>query len=334
VYVYTGGVWRMQGSGQVVTAEARNRIVNGAIQHSQEAGFQGGVTGNGSYSGDQWRLSFNGGGPISSSRNDNLYPSDPDSTNWLRLNGGSTVIGSPAASQFVQFNQPIEGIRMSDAKWGTVAAKPVVVRFRAAGSVAGTYCFAIRNGALNRAYVVKFSVTTTPQWFSFAIPGDTTGTWPTDTTQWGQIVFCGMSGTDSRAPAEAVWSAGLYVSLAGTSNLLSAASQMLDVTNVGLYLDPNATGVPPPWQMPDEAQELAACKRYYDKVPMTVSTACLYWSARWAATKRVSPAITQQFDVGSAATFAALSTEPLEGFYCSANHGSVATARITGNARM
>jgi hypothetical protein len=46
---------------------------------------------------------------------------------------------------------------------------------------------------------------------------------------------------------------------------MGVANNAFYIFDVGLYLDPNNTGVAPPWQMPDEAEELRACQRYWEK---------------------------------------------------------------------
>jgi hypothetical protein len=48
---------------------------------------------------------------------------------------------------------------------------------------------------------------------------------------------------------------------------LACRRQIRACQNVGLYLDRNNIGLQPPWVMPDEAQELAACKRYWQLLP-------------------------------------------------------------------
>ena len=46
---------------------------------------------------------------------------------------------------------------------------------------------------------------------------------------------------------------------------LRTTGNVFELFDVGLYLDPHNTGIAPPWQMPDEAEELRACQRYYCK---------------------------------------------------------------------
>ena len=40
------------------------------------------------------------------------------------------------------------------------------------------------------------------------------------------------------------------------TNGMAGAGNVFELFDVGLYLDPDNTGLPPKWQMPDEAEEL------------------------------------------------------------------------------
>jgi hypothetical protein len=44
---------------------------------------------------------------------------------------------------------------------------------------------------------------------------------------------------------------------------MATAGNVFELWDVGFYLDPNNTGLPPPWVTPDYASELAACQRYW-----------------------------------------------------------------------
>jgi hypothetical protein len=332
-YEWDGTVWRMSGTaGALVTAEAYNRVVNGAMQLSQEYGFNTTpVATSTQYAIDQWRLVFGGttGAPLLIGRSD-IYPTDAESNNWLRLSAGGTVDASVAAGDVVQVNQPVEGNRIADFKWGTPGAKAVVLRFRAAGN-AGTYCVSLREGTGSRSFVKLFTVTTTPQWFSFAIPGDTGGTWVKDTTNALFINFCGMAGTTNHAPAEGVWSAGNFVGLAGMSNIMAVASQTLDITNVGLYLDPQATGKAPQWQTPDFASELLACQRYWNIDTFGINaygaaSTPITWRSSFPATMRVNPTMAQAGQSASNCTFNAFDQVTTKSFR------TFVTVTATGNA--
>jgi hypothetical protein len=240
------------------TAEPYNRIVNGAMQHSQENGRGGSAT-SGYWVADQW--SYGNGGPTS-----NLGLSAAGNPNSLQMwNGAGTF--SPAASSLNWIIQKIEGNRMADFGWGTASAKSAVLRFTAwVSAAAAPFVFGavVKQGG-SHSFVQNFTATATPTEFVMPIPGPTIGTWPTDTAESASIAFCSMAGSNYITSSSRTWVAGHFFAATGVGNLFSASNQGLNIANVGLYLDPNATGVAPPWVMPDYASELATCQRYYSK---------------------------------------------------------------------
>jgi hypothetical protein len=292
IYVYTGGVWRMQGSGQVVTAETRSRIVNGAMQVSQQIGDAAG-TGSTNFYADEWQLNFVGQGTITGQRVQ--VPTPNGSQNRLRV----TVTAAEAtfgATDHLFWQQNIEGIRVADFKWGTAAARQVVLRF-GFKAPAGTYSVSIINDAAARSYVASFTIaagqanTDTEQ--VFVIPGDTTGVYPVGAVRC-MILNIEMA-PGSTYQGAAGWQAGAKYGTSASTNGGATAGAVYELFDVGLYLDPNATGVPPPWQMPDEAAELLACQRYWQKgitaFAGTVTNATTTSIMGWFPEMRIGPAI-------------------------------------------
>jgi hypothetical protein len=248
----------------VATAQARNRIVNGAMQISQEAGNTN-LGGSGQYPADQFGVLFVTTGTINFQRVQVVTPNG--SANRLRV----VIVAadtSLAAGEYLFVQSAVEGIRVADFRWGSASAKQVVLRFWWK-SPAGTYSVMVGNGsAPTRSYIANFTVsagqanTDTEQ--TLVIPGDTSGTWPTDTSAGLLLRICMASGTTFQGAAG--WQAGNVFATSATSNGMASTSNVYELFDVGLYLDPLATGVAPRWEMPDEAQELAACQRYFNRI--------------------------------------------------------------------
>jgi hypothetical protein len=59
------------------------------------------------------------------------------------------------------------------------------------------------------------------------------------------------------------WQAGCKFGVSGNTNGMATAGAVYELFDAGLYYDPLNTGVAPAWEMPDEAQELVACQRYW-----------------------------------------------------------------------
>ena len=176
----------------------------------------------------------------------------------------TTADAALAAGDYAYIGQNIEGVRIADFRYGAASARQAVLRF-GFKAPAGTYSVAVRNSAGDRSYVTNFTIsagqanTDTEQ--TIVIPGDTTGTWLTDNGI-GCAVRIGLAaGTTFQGVAG--WQAGNLFCTAANSNGIGTAAAVFELFDVGLYLDPQATGTPPQWEMPDEAEELAACFRYF-----------------------------------------------------------------------
>lgn len=286
----------------------RNRIINPAFQISQETGDSGG--GNGVYAADMWLFAFIASGATLGC-NRVSTPSVPNGSNRrCRIN---ISVGKPslAAADYCGWFHAIEGEQIADLQWGTANAKPIVVRFWFRAPAAGTYALAIRNGPSGRSYVHPFTVNSADgQLVTAAIPGDTSGTWPTDNTRGMTFSVALAVGTTYQAPTADTWLAGDYFGHASMSNGIATNGPTSDLMDVGLYVDPGSTGVAPPWQLPDQQAELEKCQRYWETsypagvspgavngngalvVQRTNSATTDYAGAQFKANKRIAPTMT------------------------------------------
>lgn len=244
----------------VSTAQARSRVCNGAMQISQENG-NAASTASGYYPADQWYEAFGTTAVVSTQRVQAVTPNG--SKDRLRFSV-TTADASMGAGEFFMILQPIEGSRFADFRYGSVSAKQSILRF-GWKSPAGTYSVCLRNGANNRSYIANFTVsagqanTDTEQ--TFVIPGDVTGTWLTDNGVGMQLGIVLATGTTFQGAAG--WQAGNILGTSATSNGLAATGRVYELFDVGWYLDPQLTGLAPAWVLPDEADELTACQRYW-----------------------------------------------------------------------
>jgi hypothetical protein len=244
------------------TAETRNRVVNGAMQISQENGTTS-LTITNTYPVDQWTVVFTTTGAVSFQQV--LSTSPKGSPNRLRLTV-TTADASLAAGEFVQILQRIEGAKVADFRYGSADAQQAVLRFGFKGP-AGTYSIALRNNAQDRVYLATFTVTAgqanTDTEQTVVIPGDITGTWLVGNNVGITLAICLAAGTTFQGAAG--WQAGNLMGVAGMSNGLATVSNVFELFDVGFYLDADQTGLPSPWQLPDDTDELARCQRYWQK---------------------------------------------------------------------
>ena len=253
--------------GSGVTAEARNRIVNPCMQISQENGNTAGTPAISYWPADQWTVFNNTGGTVSAQR---VLGYTPNGSLYRCRITVSALDAAIAAGEFLSFRQVIEANRIADFKYGTATAKQTILRF-GFKAPAGTYSFRLTNINVDRSYVQNFTIsagqanTDTEQ--VFVIPGATaSGTWAVDTSV-GLYFDIGLAvGSNFHAPATGWSSGGGYMGTAANTNGMATAGNVFELYDVGLHLDPDKTGVAPPWQMPDEAEELRACQRYWQTI--------------------------------------------------------------------
>lgn len=290
------------------TAESRNRIVNPAMQISQELGDTGGAVSSAAfYVVDQWYAA--------SMLASCVAVRDP---NTKTPNGSKSVLSyittskpSLAAGDYWYITQPIEGIRVADFLWGATGARQAVLAFWVQGNYPGTYTVAIRNAATDRSFLASFPVTASWTRISIVIPGDTTGTWPITAALGLTVTFSFASGTTYQGTAG--WQAGNKLSITGTTNAAVGSSPGFYISDVGLYLDPRNTGIAPLWVTSDEAQELAACQRYWQQAQLywcgsVTSLSGFYASTTLQVVARTSAAVLSGVNLGNGGFAATVGT--------------------------
>jgi hypothetical protein len=288
-YVWDGQKWLVKQVGlpPVKTAQARNRMGNGAMLVSQE---NGNTIGNvsGYYPADQWSISSTI--PISA-------VARQQQASGYAIYMTNTAKASLIAGDSMFFLNKIEGNNVNDFSWGAAAAKPIVLRFDVyVSAISGNYVASIRNAASDRSWLGLFAATAgTWKTITMAIPGDTTGTWATDTGIGLNVAFTFACGS-TYGSGVAGWQAGNLIGITGMTNG-AAQAQNIYIANVGLHLDPDNTGVAPPWQTPDYADELDRCMRYWETGQdgldcYAVSGTFISQIVNYTVAKRIAPTMT------------------------------------------
>ena len=215
----------------------------------------------------------------------------------------ATTTAKPAlaAGDLHYFEQKIEGSRVADFQYGLPYARQVVLRFTIWADVAGTYSISLFNPNNSRSYVDTFTVTPAQAGnaytdYIFAIPGDTVALTTVNNIYAFSLYICFAAGTTYQTATKG-WQTGQKMAHNSATNGVAGANASFYLYDVGLYRDPLNTGVPPRWQMPDEAEELRACQRYYEKVDFifsgNVTSSGVYYSfAYYKERKRTIPSLT------------------------------------------
>jgi hypothetical protein len=240
----------------------KNYIVNPGMRISQENGASSSTT-NGYFPVDQWKISHFQDGTLTTQQVSSATPGGSENRIRMTVTSADTSI---AAGQYAFLVQPIEGLRTADLQWGTANATDVVLRFGFKGP-AGTYAVAIINQDNNRSFVREFTISggdaniDTLQTLTF--PGDTSGTWDKDKTSSLKITFTFAAGSTWQTTPDA-WQAGNYRGTSSTSNGIGTTSDVFEIFDVGLYADPDSTGLAPRFELPHYDTDLQECMRYYE----------------------------------------------------------------------
>lgn len=241
----------------------RNRIVNGDMRVSQENGTSSG-TANGYYPVDQWaQYRVTSAGTLTVQQVASVTPAGSPN----RLRATVTVAdASLAAGEYWTLTQNLEGSNVADFQYGGSAAKNIVLRF-GFKAPAGTYAARLGNSAANRSYVALFTIsagqanTDTVQTISIA--GDTTGTWLTADGVIGLtldiVLACGSTFQGATG-----WQAGNILGTSAVTNGMGTGSAVFELFDVGLKLDPDATGVYGQYEV-GEVDAVYRSERYVEK---------------------------------------------------------------------
>ena len=266
-WVYQGGVWQPT---YTPTALPKNYIVNPCMQISEQNGDAASVLGVTSYyPADQWWMvaSLTAPTTVQTYRVTKSNLTVTGSKHRLLLTAGDN--SSLTAANYVAFLQRIEGQRMADLRWGTAAAKSVVLRFGVShDTVPITMTVTLRTPGVTWAtYTASYTIpNTADQVVTLAIPGPTTGTWPVTNAAGMEVWFVFAIGSNHAVNTSGVWNTGSALGIVGQNNNLFVSGAAFELFDVGLYADPYKTGLAPPFEVPEFGAELRRCQRYWNKV--------------------------------------------------------------------
>jgi hypothetical protein len=234
----------------------RNRIINGDCRIAQRG--TAAVTANQSFAVDRFVNEFDTDGAFSAQQ-DSSAPSG--FINSIKFTT-TTADASLGATQYFYTRQRIEGTNVADLGWGTANAKTVTLSFWVRSSLTGTFGGALWNSAFNRSYPYTYTISSANTWEykTITVPGDTTGTWLTNTGV-GLNVGFGMGVGSTYSGTAGAWAGAGYVSATGAVSVIGTLNATFYITGVQLEVGSVAT----PFERRDYGRELILCQRYYEK---------------------------------------------------------------------
>ncbi len=231
-------------------------------------------------------------------------------SNSLKLTSSSAY--SVISSDFFGVLQSIEGYNIADLNWGATAAaagftaSSVTLSFWVKSSLTGTFSGVLRNYDSTRSYPYTYTISAANTWEkkSITIPGETTGTWLTNTGAGINLFFNLGTGTTYSGPANA-WATANYTAATGTVSLVGTSGATWYITGVQLEKGSTATS----FDYRDYGRELIMCQRYFQTYSNNVfSLPAAYGGFYFAVVMRIAPTSTFVQTAGTAVTLTAVST--------------------------
>ncbi len=245
------------------TARGPNRFMNPCMDISQENGGNQ-VTTDLGYPADGCVFRLSG---ITATAYKSGNAQSPDGTGtYVYVNVG-TAKPTLAATDLLALAYPIEDVDIDDFSFGsTTAAKAGVLVFSVLGGKVGTYGFSFVLPKVNWSFCGTFTIDQayTPKKVIVPLPAQSVNAGFAYTNVLGAVLYVTMAAGSSNVGV-AGWQNSVKFAPPGCLNLADTSGNSLYVTDVGLYVDPDNTGVPPPFEHPNWETALKTCQRYYEK---------------------------------------------------------------------
>jgi len=265
----------------------RNRIINGAMVIDQRnAGAS--VTASGAFVLDRF-LNYRSGGAYTVQRSTTAPTGFINS--MLMTN---TTAASPTTYSF--FAQPIEGLNVFDLAFGAASAATITISFWVRSSVTGIYSISVTNSNGDRAYPAQYTINAanTFEYKTITVPGDTSGTWLTNTSTGINLRF-DLGSPSARTAAAGAWASGNYDGANGSTGgttWANTTNATFYITGVQLEKGSTATS----FDYRPYGTELALCQRYYEILGRIISgisgvTGTQYATYSFKQTKRATPTV-------------------------------------------
>jgi len=239
----------------------KNRIINGAMVIDQRNAGSSLTPTNGQYSLDRWKCWQAASSKFSVQQSTTVPTGFRNSIAVTSLSSYSV-----GADEYFAVEQIIEGFNVADLNWGTANAKTVTLSFQVRSSLTGTFGGAINNGGLSRSYPFSYTISSANTWttISVTIPGDTTGTWNTNSDGGMRVWFSLGSGSNNVGTAN-TWASAWYSAPTGSVSVVGTNAASWFLTGVQLEVGNIATS----FDYRPYGTELQLCQRYYARVTST-----------------------------------------------------------------
>ena len=238
----------------------RNRIINGGMQIDQRNAGASVTFNDGVYSVDRFQCIASQTSKATAQQNAGSVTPPTGFKNYLGITSSSAY--SVVASDVFAVVQKVEGLNTADLAFGTASAATVTLSFWVRSSLTGTFGGSLGDSGLTRAYPYSYTINAANTWEykTITIPGDTSGTWLTDTGIGFRVYFALGAGATYSGTAGA-WTGSPAVSATGATSVVGTNGATFYVTGVQLEKGAIATA----FDVRSYGAELALCQRYFQK---------------------------------------------------------------------
>jgi|688.fasta_scaffold201622_2 hypothetical protein len=257
----------------------RNLIINGDMQIAQRGTSVASITSSGYRTVDRFKFEPSSMGTWTVSQ-ENDAPTGSGFRKSTKVLV-TTADASPAAGDYIQFYQAIEGQNVQQIAKGTSSAKQLTLSFWVKANVTGTYIVDLYDNDNTRVVSGSYSISASATWEKKTVTfaADTTGAFDNDNAASLYIEWwLGAGSTYTSGTLNTSWASVTNANRAvGQTNLASATSNYWQITGVQLEVGDTAT----PFEFKPFDEELRKCKRYYQKsFPLEVTPASSYTSTK------------------------------------------------------
>jgi len=314
----------------------RNRIINGDMRIDQRNSGASVTQQTGAlFPVDRFRVLGSASSKFTAQQNAGSVTPPAGYTNYLGMtSSAATAVG---ASDYYLLQHSIEGLNVADLAWGTANAQAITLSFWARSSLTGTHSGSLQNNAGDRSYAFSYTVNAANTWEqkTVTIPGDTTGTWLTNSSIGVKITWSLGSGSTFTTAANS-WVAGNFFGANSSVNVVGTNGATFYLTGVQLEVGSKASA----FERRPYGMELQLCQRYYEVVPFVIGTAASNVTSigYYKVTKRGTPVLSTTLQGGTGGAVAALTwpdtSAGLQGFNISAYNSIWSNASVTANSEL
>lgn len=239
----------------------KNMIINGDFMWWQRGTSASGITTSSYRTADRWQLSLNSCGTWSEARSTEV-PANTGLVYSVKLDC-TTADASPAAGDYVIWQQRIEGGMLRGIRKGLTDAQKVTVSFWTRSNTTGTYAVELRDHQNTRFLAKLYTIDVADTWqkVELTFDADTTGTLGYDTSARMYLQFWLASGsTYAGGTLGTTWHTTEANRVAGISNLAADTANEIYFAGIQMEVGANASGFE---FLPRHVQEKQMYRYYY-----------------------------------------------------------------------